>query len=174
MVDCSRVTHPFATGFPMYCYTEKPVRLACLNHAASVHSEPGSNSPKRIRESRILVIHELLDDAGGEACIDSRYGHEARIIWNMLIGGPNQSHKVNFKEPLPLRGKISKKTFRFSAVNTFPEIFRKKCWEGTSVFWSFDHPTRAVKRGVDRRDGGKCKPAFAVQELSIRFLNRII
>ena len=22
------------------------VRLACLNHAASVHSEPGSNSPK--------------------------------------------------------------------------------------------------------------------------------
>jgi hypothetical protein len=72
------------------------------------------------------VIHELLDDAGGEACIDSRYGHMARIIWNMLIGGPNQSHKVNFKEPLPLKGKISKKTFGFSAVNTFPEIFQKK------------------------------------------------
>jgi hypothetical protein len=50
----------------------------------------------------------------------------ARIIWNMLIGGPNQSHKVNFKEPLPLKGKISKKTFGFSAVNTFPEIFQKK------------------------------------------------
>ena len=24
------------------------VRLACLNHAASVHSEPGSNSPNQI------------------------------------------------------------------------------------------------------------------------------
>ena len=34
----------------------KTVRLACLNHAASVHSEPGSNSPKRVLN---LVIHEL-------------------------------------------------------------------------------------------------------------------
>ena len=56
-VDCSRVTHPFATAFAMYCYTAKTVRLACLNHAASVHSEPGSNSPKRVMN---LVIHELL------------------------------------------------------------------------------------------------------------------
>jgi hypothetical protein len=170
MVDCSRVTHPFATGFLMYCYIRKPVRLACLNHAASVHSEPGSNSPKRIRESRILVIHELLDDAGGEACIDSRHRHKARVIWNMLIGGPNQSHKVNFKEPAPRRGKISKKTFGFSAVNTFPEFFRKKCWEGTSVFLPSDPLACIAPRGVDRRDGGKCKPAFAVQELSINFV----
>ena len=39
----SRVTHPFATLFP----TEVglTVRLACVRHAASVHPEPGSNSP---------------------------------------------------------------------------------------------------------------------------------
>ncbi len=65
----------------------------------------------------------------------------------MLIGGPNQSHKVNFKEPAPLRGKISKKTFRFSAVNTFPEFFRKKCWEGTPVF-SFRCISPAMRREV--------------------------
>ena len=33
-----RVTHPSATD------TEMPVRLACVKHAASVRSEPGSNS----------------------------------------------------------------------------------------------------------------------------------
>ena len=38
---CSRVTHPFATFAPEGAL----VRLACLIHAASVHSEPGSNSP---------------------------------------------------------------------------------------------------------------------------------
>ena len=36
-----RVTHPFATK--PYCYDS--VRLACLIHAASVRSEPESNSP---------------------------------------------------------------------------------------------------------------------------------
>ena len=35
----SRVTHPFATEA---CTS---VRLACVRHAASVHPEPGSNSP---------------------------------------------------------------------------------------------------------------------------------
>jgi hypothetical protein len=43
----------------------------------------------------------------------------------MLIGGPNQSYKVNFKEPLPRRGKISKKTSAFAFVNTFSEKTRK-------------------------------------------------
>jgi hypothetical protein len=36
-----RVTHPCATK--AYCYTS--VRLACIKPAASVHPEPGSNSP---------------------------------------------------------------------------------------------------------------------------------
>jgi hypothetical protein len=35
-----------------------------------------------------------------------------------LIGGPNQSHKVNFKE-LPQRGKISSKNLCVSSVNTY-------------------------------------------------------
>ena len=43
----SRVTHPFAT----VCAPEGalPVRLACVKHAASVHPEPGSNSPLKYR-----------------------------------------------------------------------------------------------------------------------------
>lgn len=115
-------------------------------------------------------MNYLMTQAG-EACIDSRYEHEARDVWNMLIGGPNQSHKVNFKEPAPRRGKISKKTFGFSVVNTFPEFFRKKCWKGTPVFWIPGHHSGIAAHDVDRREGGKCKRGFRHQDLFIRFLN---
>ena len=40
-----RVTHPYATLAIRYCYPLASVRLACLIHAASVRSEPESNSP---------------------------------------------------------------------------------------------------------------------------------
>jgi hypothetical protein len=59
------------------------------------------------------VIHELLIGTNPKA--------RPVLTWNMLIGGPNQSYKVNFKEPLPAMGKISKKTFPFLFVNTFSE-----------------------------------------------------
>ena len=73
-VDCSRVTHPFATVLRMYCYTRKTVRLACLNHAASVHSEPGSNSPKRVPN---LVIHELLYSSSNELILNFDWGSQS-------------------------------------------------------------------------------------------------
>ena len=39
----------------MYYYIKPPVRLACLIHAASVHSEPESNSPKIIITDSVLT-----------------------------------------------------------------------------------------------------------------------
>ena len=42
-VGCIRVTHPYATL--MGSKLPNPVRLACIRPAASVHPEPGSNSP---------------------------------------------------------------------------------------------------------------------------------
>ena len=39
-VRCVRVTHPCATK-----HIATPARLACVKPAASVRSEPGSNSP---------------------------------------------------------------------------------------------------------------------------------
>ena len=62
-----------------------------------------------------------------------------------MIGGPNQSHKVNFKEPLPARGKISKRTFAFFSVNPFPEKIRKKFWKGTPFSPPFVHLTRVFR-----------------------------
>jgi hypothetical protein len=101
VVDCSRVTHPFATGFLMYCYTRKPVRLACLNHAASVHSEPGSNSPKRIRESRILVIHELLENPSSE---DDRTRTGVRVL-EYVDWGSQSIAQSKFQRTVPTEGK---------------------------------------------------------------------
>ena len=42
-----QVVHVLLTRLPLYSQTEVRflVRLACVRHAASVHSEPGSNSP---------------------------------------------------------------------------------------------------------------------------------
>ena len=55
---CPRVTQPFAT-----LYTPEGaliVRLACVRRAASVHPEPGSNSPfKQICVSRLYTNFEL-------------------------------------------------------------------------------------------------------------------
>ena len=49
-----RVTHPFATK------SEDFVRLACIRHAASVHPEPGSNSPNVLNLCRLsLGLFEL-------------------------------------------------------------------------------------------------------------------
>jgi hypothetical protein len=43
---------------PVYCYTRLRVRLACVKHAASVRSEPGSNS-------RLKLVHPISPvDAG--------------------------------------------------------------------------------------------------------------
>ena len=54
---------------------------------------------------------------------------------NFLIGGPNQSHKVNFKEP-PLWERGSKKNRSDVFVNTFSEeLFQRPCGEGTRCFF---------------------------------------
>ncbi len=54
-----RVTHPFAT------VSEDTVRLACIRHAASVHPEPGSNSPFEI-DSKLSLCFMLNDFSKGE------------------------------------------------------------------------------------------------------------
>ena len=44
MANYPRVTHPCAAEHTKYCYLVYSARLACLIHAASVRSEPESNS----------------------------------------------------------------------------------------------------------------------------------
>ena len=58
-VRCLLCTLPFATSHPTL-RPDEPVRLACLNHAASVRSEPGSNSSlgKICRTTRLSASSE--------------------------------------------------------------------------------------------------------------------
>ena len=59
-----QITHVLLTRSPLYLGTEAPfrVRLACLIHAASVRSEPGSNSPlKNVELFLLLKEKDLID-----------------------------------------------------------------------------------------------------------------
>jgi hypothetical protein len=66
----------------------------------------------------------------------------------MLIGGPNQSHKVNFKEPPPERGKDFKENIRILVRQSFSRGFRKKFWKGTLLLLVFFARLARVGREV--------------------------
>ena len=53
-----QITHALLTRAPLYSVPEATflVRLACVRHAASVHSEPGSNSPVKITTSNHVAL----------------------------------------------------------------------------------------------------------------------
>jgi hypothetical protein len=68
-----------------------------------------------------------------------------------LIGGPNQSHKVNFKEP-PHWGKISSKNFCVSPVNTYCKV-SEKTLAGGPLLAVLDSPHRPAFAGGPRIEG---------------------
>ena len=65
-----------------YCYPSNPVRLACLIHAASVRSEPESNSQKKEFESSSHK-HLLLFRFSSEGSF-SRTSEESRLKHSLL------------------------------------------------------------------------------------------
>ena len=66
-----RVTHPFATEA---CAS---VRLACVRHAASVHPEPGSNSP-------LLYLYEDLENSQKKNSVgNARFGFLRKSLVNV-------------------------------------------------------------------------------------------
>ena len=78
--DCLRVTHPFAA---IHCWT---ARLACIRHATSVRSEPGSNSSLifqslgPVNHVRIIDFpRNLLDPSLSTSPIPSIYSATSRV-----------------------------------------------------------------------------------------------
>jgi hypothetical protein len=59
--------------------------------------------------------------------------HDSKYL--RLIGGPNQSHKVNLKEHIPKGGKISIRTTGFPSVNTFSIKNGLLAWKERSICW---------------------------------------
>jgi hypothetical protein len=68
----SRVTHPFATRSSGASSMDL-VRLACIKHAASVHPEPGSNSPTKTCLALVTRRSERSNQKRGvsESCTSS-------------------------------------------------------------------------------------------------------
>ena len=58
-----QIIHVLLTRAPLYSGPEGPflVRLACVRHAASVCSEPGSNSPVLILKEISLLFHSCIN-----------------------------------------------------------------------------------------------------------------
>ncbi len=61
-----QVTYVLLTRSPLYLPEGFRVRLACVRHAASVRSEPGSNSPVKwdpelLRELESLIIWPSIE-----------------------------------------------------------------------------------------------------------------
>jgi hypothetical protein len=95
-----QVTHALLTRLPLDIQSSIPsalrlqglqseclARLACLNHAASVRSEPGSNSPlkKRICQLTKLYVHSNIEQTTGcydpgcqRAKLSKKQGHRRR------------------------------------------------------------------------------------------------
>jgi hypothetical protein len=92
-----------------------------------------------------------------------------------LIGGPNQSHKVNFKEP-PRWGKISSKNFCVSSVNTYSKISEKILAEEQllAVLDSSHHPVLAGSPRIEgRAEHARLRRLFKTF-LSVKIWNSLI
>ena len=74
-----RVTHPCATS------SEELVRLACVRHAASVRSEPGSNSQVMSQHHAARTKSQTTQHrtSGADTCTVKRNGYEGHA-WHRL------------------------------------------------------------------------------------------
>ena len=85
---CPRVTQPFATlCTPGGALT---VRLACVKRAASVHPEPGSNSPFKLAPASPPVLFAHLTSvrlAGDPLISDSRKSKKSLGIFKVFAPG---------------------------------------------------------------------------------------
>jgi hypothetical protein len=93
-----QITHALLTRAPLYSGAEAPflARLACVRHAASVDSEPGSNSPVKLSKLRRRTLAGLFGGAPFELKILLVLGLETRS--NCVV------RYLVFKEPPLFRG----------------------------------------------------------------------
>ena len=75
-----QVAHVLLTRLPLSLayfhrsfHKQNTVRLACLNHAASVHSEPGSNSPNHMCSIQEFFWNPSIQCLNYLICVRSKY-----------------------------------------------------------------------------------------------------
>ncbi len=129
-----QITHTLLTRSPLYSQdcSHFRVRLACVKHAASVHSEPGSNSPIKLWRIRSRFLPCSKNRA------DSR---------NFLSALTHRWHCSFFKEQRqfpkdkPVWGQLSSIQVDTNSVKPSfhcernPDAFFKACLWGHSFEW---------------------------------------
>ena len=89
--------------------TRSPLRFDCIATAKTPFDLHVLTTPPAFILSQDQTLRKELEPSDSELLIDLA---EAKLPYlSFLIGGPNQSHRVNFKEPFPW-GKRSKRTGR--------------------------------------------------------------
>ena len=110
-----RVTHPFAANPLQYCYRWIIARLACLIHAASVRSEPESNSPLRkalfwFKQKHCLNLQDYIPQVPPEQRTTKPQGALAycAIQFSKNVGphGPKFNNTLDNKCLHPLFGRV--------------------------------------------------------------------
>ena len=110
-MGCIRVTHPCAGRRQMYCYIPAAPRLACVKPVASVHPEPGSNSPLFLYLFRSFTI--LI-------CLSSKYQNLAAQKSPLII----ESSRKPFQSRLSSEKKSTSFVLLSSRCNSFNLLFR--------------------------------------------------
>ena len=81
-----QVAHVLLTRLPLYRSPEGDflVRLACVRHAASVRSEPGSNSPVKVRIRRLAHARRRLATVEFESSALRSHGGTLELLRNAI------------------------------------------------------------------------------------------
>ena len=116
-VGCIRVTHPCAGRRQSYCYNLAAPRLACVKPVASVHPEPGSNSP--------LLFISFFSFFSVQSVNQNKYQLQDPGRWLLLTEGSRPlpsscilSHNFNVLCS-PLKGKAVTKVQPFYLTTKF-------------------------------------------------------
>ena len=85
-----------------YPLRNKPVRLACIRPAASVHPEPGSNSPLYTRLTTQLILRKCV--VTDSLLSDSLLSDASRSTRRLGLGGVATRAQSTCKQHLCLSG----------------------------------------------------------------------
>ena len=136
MANYPRVTHPFAAKHSEYCYPKCLARLACLIHAASVRSEPESNSPYKnvslncvepvkVQLLVLLIIKTLQNQRTNSLIMKGLFTYRT-IQFSMSSGCFHPKFSKAFFHFSPVLGD-KKPESRFSFLNSALRAFLISC-----------------------------------------------
>jgi hypothetical protein len=150
--------------------TRSPLRFNCIATAKTPFDLHVLTTPPAFILSQDQTLRKELEPSDSELLVSLA---EAKLPYlSFLIGGPNQSHRVNFKEPFPW-GKRSKRTDRRTVVNHFfGENHRIAIFSGPQIDLQ-GTPCASAFEGRRERECGQWKPRLCLQAFSPRIFRRL-